>query len=64
MHPFGIVFQELSVFWYNTPHEPYEQSNIRSLQEIDMHASLSDIIADVTANSIEAGAKRIRLSVL
>ena len=29
-----------------------------------MHASLSDIIADVTANSIEAGAKRIRLSVL
>lgn len=29
-----------------------------------MHASLSDIIADVTANSIEAGAKLIRLSVL
>ena len=29
-----------------------------------MHASLSDIIADVTANSIEAGAKRISLSVL
>ena len=29
-----------------------------------MHASLSDIIADVTAKSIEAGAKRIRLSVL
>ena len=29
-----------------------------------MHASLSDIIADVAANSIEAGAKLIRLSVL
>ena len=29
-----------------------------------MHASLSDIIADVTANSIEAGAKRNRSSVL
>lgn len=29
-----------------------------------MHASLSDIIADVTANSIEAGARRIRLSVV
>jgi len=28
-----------------------------------MHASLSDIIADVTANSIEAGAKEIRVSV-
>lgn len=29
-----------------------------------MHASLSDIIADVTANSIEAHAKRIEVSVL
>lgn len=29
-----------------------------------MHASLSDIVADVTANSIEAGARTVRLSVL
>ena len=28
-----------------------------------MHASLSDIVADVAANSIEAGAKLIRVSV-
>ena len=29
-----------------------------------MHASISDIVADVTANSIEAGAMNIRLSVV
>jgi len=29
-----------------------------------MHASLSDIIADVTANSIEAGAKLVQVSVV
>ena len=29
-----------------------------------MHASLSDIVADIAANSIEAGASNIRVSVV